>query len=102
MEAELTPVRLSDGLCVLVEKEENMGQAKIRGNYETRKAEGEARLEREEQQRRDELAAREAALTPEQRASRTRAQRILAMGAGVVASAPYSIGVMRACRMLGR
>ena len=79
-----------------------MGQAKLRGSYETRKAEGEARRECEEQQRINELAAQEAALTNAQRASRERARQILVVGAGIAAADPYTLGVMRATRMLQR
>lgn len=44
-----------------------MGQAKQRGSYEQRKAEGEERRAAEEQRRREEFAARVAAMTPAQK-----------------------------------
>jgi hypothetical protein len=47
-----------------------MGQAKQRGTFLQRKVEGEARRIAEELRRREEEAAREAALTPAQKEAR--------------------------------
>lgn len=55
-----------------------MGQAKQRGSFNQRKAEGEARLKLEEQLRREKEAAMEASLTPEQKAKRLKFSTLLA------------------------
>jgi len=62
-----------------------MGEAKRRGSFEQRKAEGEERLQLEAEQRRKEEARREAALTPEQRKKRVEARKLLTMMAGFTA-----------------
>jgi vacuolar-type H+-ATPase subunit E/Vma4 len=51
-----------------------MGQAKQRGTFLQRKVEGEARRIAEELRRREEEAAREAALTPAQKEARRKLQ----------------------------
>jgi hypothetical protein len=65
-----------------------MGQAKLRGDLDQRKAEAVARRAAEEQRRRDDHAAREAAMTPEQRAARLKARTAITwlVGAAVGAS----------------
>lgn len=55
-----------------------MGQAKQRGTFEQRKAQGEIKRAEEERKRRAERAAYEASLTPEQRARRTQFGLMLA------------------------
>lgn len=62
-----------------------MGQAKKRGSYEQRKAEGEARRTAEEQRRREEIAAREAAMTPDQKAQRVRTATMMTAVLGMAA-----------------
>lgn len=62
-----------------------MGQAKQRGTFEQRKADGAARLQADAQRRRTALAAQEATMTPAEREARKRAQRTLAMMLGLVA-----------------
>jgi len=79
-----------------------MGQAKQRGSFEQRQAEGIARREAEERQRLEAIAAAEAALTPEQRRKRCEAVRVLGTVAAMAMADPYTLGVMRACRMLQR
>lgn len=56
-----------------------MGQAKRRGSFDQRKAEGVARRIAEEQRRREAFAAQEAAMTPEQKASQRRVQAAIAL-----------------------
>ena len=61
-----------------------MGQAKRRGTLFERISEGEARRIAEELRRREEEAAREAAMTPEEKEARRKARQFLAMTAGMV------------------
>ena len=60
-----------------------MGAAKRRGSYEQRKAEGQIRRADAQRQRAEEIAKREAALTPEERAKRRKAQMLLAQFATI-------------------
>ena len=58
--------------------EAQMGEAKRRGTYEQRRADGEARLAEEQRQRKTLLEKREAAMTPEVRVMRRRALLLFA------------------------
>lgn len=58
-----------------------MGEAKRRGTYEQRKAEGEAKRADAQRQREEVLAKREAVMTPEERAKRHKARMLLAQAA---------------------
>lgn len=60
-----------------------MGQAKARGSFEIRKAEGEARLVQEEIDRKRKEAEYEASLTPEQKEKRAQARKTLALLASI-------------------
>ncbi len=60
-----------------------MGEAKRRGTYEQRKAEGEAKHAEQQRQREVALARREAAMTPEERARRHKARMVLAQTAAL-------------------
>lgn len=71
-----------------------MGQAKLRGTFEQRQAEGIAKRQEQERQwaeeraaRRAEQAARDARRTPDERDRSRRASLLLASVIGVVASA---------------
>ena len=64
-----------------------MGQAKQRGTFEQRKAQGEVKRAEAERKRRAERAAYEASLTPEQRARRTQIWLMIA-ASGMLAH-PY-------------
>jgi len=80
-----------------------MGQAKRRGSYEQRKADGEARREDEEQRRREEVVAREAAITPEQRAMTRHALMPLTFMLGLaVQSMERKLNFARATRSLAK
>jgi hypothetical protein len=63
-----------------------MGQAKNRGPFEVRQAEGEAKRKAAAERRKAEIAAFEASLTPEQRRSRRQFQMLMTMSMGVLAS----------------
>lgn len=65
-----------------------MGDAKRRGPREQRVQEGIQKAQEAEIARRKALAEAEAALTPEQRAKRARAQKLLAFSLGLIAT-PY-------------
>ena len=79
-----------------------MGQAKLRGSFEQRQAEGIAKREAEEQRRRDELAAREAAMTPVQLERRARARSLLNTGLAISAGGIGALGLMNAAKLLRR
>lgn len=63
-----------------------MGEAKRRGDFEQRKAEGTARRREKEISRLRAIADSEAAMTPEQKGRRKRAQVMLASLMGFVAA----------------
>jgi hypothetical protein len=73
-----------------------MGQAKLRGTLEQRQAEARAKRESEERLHREELAAAEAAMTPEQRQRRARGQMALAAIFGMIG--PEALAVARFAR----
>lgn len=75
-----------------------MGQAKIRGSFEVRKQEGEARREVEARRLEEERIAAEAALTPAQRAKRQRAS--LLFGAILGLAGPEMAATLRIARTL--
>jgi len=62
-----------------------MGQAKLRGSFETRKAEGAAKDAAILLERKRLAAEREAAMTPEERESRNKVRTYLAMMLGLAA-----------------
>jgi hypothetical protein len=63
-----------------------MGQAKARGPFEVRKAEGEAKRQADAHRREVARAAYEASLTPAQRESRRNLRMMMAMAQGMLAS----------------
>lgn len=66
-----------------------MGQAKQRGSFEQRKAEGIAKQQQQAADRQAKEDAIEAAKTPAQRASSKRAALILAAMAGIIGSSKH-------------
>lgn len=62
-----------------------MGEAKRRGSYEQRKAEGEAKYQEAKRLEAQRQAEYEASLTPEQRAQRTKIRTMFATAAGLTA-----------------
>ena len=62
-----------------------MGQAKRRGTFEQRKAEGEAKIAERRKFQQERLLAQEAAMTPEQKEARRKAREWLTVSAGLVA-----------------
>lgn len=60
-----------------------MGQAKARGSFEKRQAEGITKRQEEERERKRQKAEYEASLTPEQKAQRHRVRTMLAMMGGL-------------------
>lgn len=60
-----------------------MGQAKLRGTYEQRKADGESRVAREYLERVEELNRLAASLSPEEKEKRRAARKLLAMLIGM-------------------
>lgn len=66
-----------------------MGQAKLRGSFETRKAEGEAKNAAILLERKRLAEAREAAMTPEERKKRDKARTYLAAMLGFSAGGRY-------------
>jgi hypothetical protein len=78
-----------------------MGQAKQRGTFEQRKAEGIAKREEKELARRKAIAEAEAALTPEQRKKRKRAGMVLTSVLGMAtASMQRQVDFARAVNTL--
>ena len=65
-----------------------MGQAKRRGTFSQRMVEAEARRIAEELRRREEDAAREAAMTPAEKEARRRARQFLTMTTGLMIGMP--------------
>lgn len=59
-----------------------MGQAKIRGTYEQRKAEGELRVAREFIERENEIKRLAASLSPEEKQKRKEARKLIAIMSG--------------------
>ncbi len=79
-----------------------MGQAKKRGTFEQRQAEGIAKKEAQELERQMAMAKAEAALTPEQRERRKRANIVLTSLLGLAASSMQrQIDFARAVNELG-
>lgn len=74
-----------------------MGQAKQRGTFATRQAEGIAKMQEQERQRREAIAAREARRTPEERDRSRRAGLLLAslLGAVVASTTAKEIELAR-------
>lgn len=66
-----------------------MGQAKLRGSFEVRKAEGEAKNAAILLERRRLAEAREAAMTPAQRKSREKSRMLIAAVMGLAAGGTY-------------
>ena len=62
-----------------------MGQAKQRGTFWQRKAEAEAKAVERRLREREEAAALEAVMTPEEKESRLKAREFLAMTSGMLA-----------------
>ncbi len=60
-----------------------MGQAKLRGTYEQRKAEGELRVAREFIERENEIKRLAASLSPEEKEKRRAARKLIAIAAGI-------------------
>ena len=60
-----------------------MGQAKLRGTYEQRKAEGELRVAREFIERENEIKRFDASLSPEEKEKRRAARKLIAIAAGI-------------------
>lgn len=63
-----------------------MGEAKRRGTYEQRVLAGEAKRDAEILRREEERKAREAAMTPEQKAKRVKTAKVIAMMEALVES----------------
>ncbi len=59
-----------------------MGQAKLRGTYEQRKAEGELRVAREFIERENEIKRLAASLSPEEKQKRKEARKLIAIMSG--------------------
>ena len=59
-----------------------MGQAKLRGTYEQRKAEGELRIAREFIERENEIKRLAASLSPEEKQKRKEARKLIAIMSG--------------------
>lgn len=66
-----------------------MGQAKLRGSFEVRKAEGKAKNAAALLERKRLAEAREASMTPEQRKSREKTRRVMAALVGFAAGGRY-------------
>ena len=66
-----------------------MGQAKLRGRFEVRKAEGEAKNAAELLERQRLIAEREASMTPVQRSERHKSRMLLASMVGFAAGGRY-------------
>ncbi len=64
-----------------------MGQAKIRGNFEQRQAQGIERREAEENAHRERMLEIERNMTPEEKENRRRARQTLAMISGLAMGA---------------
>lgn len=62
-----------------------MGQAKSRGSYEVRKAEGEVNAALAEAERKKQSALYEASLTPEQKQKRREFEQLVALATGFAA-----------------
>lgn len=77
---------MNDGLAVKLKKVTKfMGQAKLRGDFEQRKAEGITKRELAKNRKLEQIAARKANETPKQRANR-RTLAILMAFAGMTAN----------------
>lgn len=77
--------RLNNGLAVTLTERSAMGQAKLRGDFEQRKAEGIVKRELAEKLKRERMAEREFITTPKQRVNRRTLALIMAY-AGMTAN----------------